>query len=632
MKSREQRKAAVAEMIATCEWDDDVDALHFSAVYDVMHEKVYGVTPTDAGPKTDAAAAALIDAEFGGNVMAAVEFAIWLWNRETKRERWRREEKQPGKRITWQWFFSANAVTDYRVEMQRAGKHLPAPAASVATPVDEDWKSALDWVERRGKPRALRPTINNIQLVLVHDPRWAGVLAIDEFIGDITTTRIPPWHDDLAPAGRNVGEWRDDDVPRLCAWLSREYACDAGTTAALHAAALAAAKKIVHPVRDYLRSLVWDGEARIDTWLADFCRATEDDYSRAVGAKFLIAAVARIMQPGVKVDTMLVLEGKQGALKSTAALTLGGEKWTLEMAPEFGTKDGYQVLRRKWVVEIPELEAMSRADASKAKAFISHRTDTYRPSYGRGSVDFPRQCVFIGTTNAEHYLKDDTGGRRFWPVRVRSIDIAGLAAARDQLWAEARVRFERGEAWHVTDQKLLERFEAEQADRHIADPREEAIHDWLREPSQEGVRRRANGVTTIDVLQGALKLPIKQCVRADQMLAAAALARAGWARDGRQSRRDGKQVRLYRPEDVAGRDGVVTRVRPLKKGRSSTLSQPSQPIPGSRGGKQDQGSDDTPTISETGRDGCDVVTAPARPLRRRSEAVKLKVVAGGGGG
>lgn len=220
------------------------------------------------------------------------------------------------------------------------------------------------------------------------------------------------------------------------------------------AAELVAVKHSFHPVRNYLNALAWDGTPRLDTWLSYYLGVERlnakapigGDYVDAIGRMFLISAVARIFEPGCQCDYALVLEGEQGNLKSSACTVLGGP-WFSDHLPDLhaNEKDVSQHLNGKWIIEIPELSALLKADAAAIKSFISRRVERYRRSYGRRDMFEPRQCIFIGTTNEATYLRDPTGGRRFWPVKVLSVDLAALRHDRDQLWVEAVHRYRQGE-------------------------------------------------------------------------------------------------------------------------------------------------------------------------------------------
>ncbi|WP_305568845.1 VapE domain-containing protein [Tabrizicola sp.] len=243
-----------------------------------------------------------------------------------------------------------------------------------------------------------------------------------------------------------------------------------------------------HPVKEWLAQLPpHDGKRRLDTWLTDYMGAETTPYSRAVGRAFLVAMVARVMRPGCKHDHVLVLGGSQGIGKSTACQILGGA-WSGDNMPSIrdGAREAGLYLRGHWLVELAELAPSRKAEAEDLKAFLSRSTDEIRAPYARRADVVPRQCVFIGTTNETAFLKDASGGRRFWPVTCGAkIDTDGLAADREQLFAEALAAFYAGETWHLTPE--MER----QAGIEQESAREE--HPW-----EQPIRRILDGLTNGD--------------------------------------------------------------------------------------------------------------------------------------
>jgi predicted P-loop ATPase len=320
-------------------------------------------------------------------------------------------------------------------------------------------------------------------------------------------------------------EWRpitDVDVLRITEYL-QSVGLPTVTKEVVHQAIeLVCRENRFHPVRDYLNAVQWDGAPRVASWLSVYLGAEDNEYHRAVGRMFLIMMVARIFEPGCRGDYMMVLEGPQGGFKSTACAVLA-DRWFSDNLPDlhYGGKDIGQHLRGKWLIEVAELSALDRAEASALKAFITRDTERYRPSYGRNEVIEPRQCVFVGTTNEPVYLRDKTGGRRFWPVKVGRIDIPALTRDRDQLFAETVRLYRAGVRWWPDPEFEREVIAGEQEARYEDDAWQEAIATWL-------AAERPQQVTILLLARQALYIETPKIGTADQRRIRNILFRLGW--------------------------------------------------------------------------------------------------------
>lgn len=410
----------------------------------------------------------------------------------------------------------------------------------MATVSDNPRAPALEKMTFKKNSPQPEKVMANIVAILRYDERWAGRILYDEFSQAILT-RDPPWHEDHAPkTDTGVRAWTDSDDSRVQIWCNRFYDVDFSVSDVQRAVDVVARTNVVHPPKQYLTSLVWDGTPRIDRLFAHYFGADDTDYTKGVSRRWIISAVARIMEPGCKVDCVPVLEGAQGVGKSTALRTLASKDWFFDGDLDMGDKDARQVLRGKWIIELAELDSLGRSEVNKVKKFITNQIDEYRPSYGRRTVSFPRQCVFTGTTNETQYLKDTSGNRRFWPIECgQDIRVDELQKDRDQLWAEAVRAYEANATWYADTAEFRALCQEEQADRMQSDPWEKPIADWLahQDPSV--------GILTTDVLQGPIGMDIAQIGKVEEMRAAAILKQLGWHRD-RQERIQGLRVRRFK--------------------------------------------------------------------------------------
>ena len=381
----------------------------------------------------------------------------------------------------------------------------------VRPPAAGGWKDQL----ARTENGSLIAHMQNVELILGNDERWAGVITFSAFSSKIVKLRTPPY-------GGGTGDWGDIDDIRVMKWLAQQYNLRVKASSVIEAVSVVAHDNSFHPVRNYLNKLEWDRVPRLDTWLNTVMGVTQSGYSAKVGKRWMISAVARVMRPGCKADSVMILEGGQGEGKSTAMSILGGD-WFMDTPFALGDKDGFQAIRGKWIIELGELDSFNKAESTKAKQFFSASTDTYRESYGRRTNDVPRQCVFVGTTNQDEYLKDATGNRRYWPVACTKVDLEQLREIRDQLWAEAMFCYEAGEIWWVNrDETAM--FSEAQDERFVVDEWEGPILTWLEE-SQIGETTSGS-----EVLASALKLDFGHWGKPEQMRVGAIMHRLGWRR------------------------------------------------------------------------------------------------------
>ena len=361
---------------------------------------------------------------------------------------------------------------------------------------DGSWRRLLD-ANSQGNPEK---TMKNLKTALAHDPKLKGKLRLNLFSGRIDLVGELPWK---RPS--DTATWGDDDAAQLRIYMEPFFG-KVTKNDLLDAVAACASDQAYHPVREYLQGLSWDGQPRLDGLFIDYLGAENTPYVRAVTRKAFTAAVARVMHPGCKYDTMLVLVGTQGRHKSTILAKMGGG-WFSDSLRTFGDKDSMETIQGTWLNEVAEMQAMSKADVDAVKMFLSKTNDYYRAAYGRYTADRPRQCVFFGTTNSKECLVDPTGGRRFWVVdidrRERTKNVfLDLDKERDQLWAEAVAYWRLGEALHLPAEleDVARKVQEEHRARHpweglIAEYLEQDIPaDWMRWSLTQRQAWRGGGV------------------------------------------------------------------------------------------------------------------------------------------
>ncbi len=337
---------------------------------------------------------------------------------------------------------------------------------------DDNWQTKLE-INKNGQ---VVNTLKNLITILHYDEQLKGIV-FNELSDGMEIKGEVPWQ-------HPSKFWRDADDAQLISYVDLNYGHFTKQNY-ITAVAKVTDDRSYHPIRQYLESLpMWDGVERIDTLLIDYLGAADSEYVRAITRKVLCAAVARVLSPGCKYDTILVLNGPQGIGKSTLISKLGGE-WFSDSLQLSDTHDktAAEKLQGYWIFEIGELAGLRKAEIETLRSFLSRQNDIYRASFGRRPTPHLRQCIFIGTTNAESgYLRDTTGNRRFWPVKVtgRSKKQAWMLSEKEtmQIWAEALSKFQAGETLYL-DEKLSEVAEEQQSEAMEADEREALVQEYL---------------------------------------------------------------------------------------------------------------------------------------------------------
>ncbi len=396
-------------------------------------------------------------------------------------------------------------------------KLLGAPEGSADAELVRDKNGTPVWCQQ------------NVIITLTFNSEWKERIAFNEFTGEID---INGSTGTTGAFGNMAIDWRplkETDATNITAWFNTHGYPEAAESLVKKGMAVVADGNVRNPVKEYLEGLEWDGEERIEKLFTKYFGAEASPYYEAIGAAFMISAVARaVSRNGAKVDTMPVLEGGQGEFKSTAIEKLFGEATFGDNLPPIGEKEASQYLRGKWCVEMAELENLRKKEWSTIKQFLSRKVEDYRRPYASLFVKEPRRNVFMGTTNEYKYVTDPTGARRLWPVRVGRLDIKAIEADRDQLWAEAHHRFSKKERWWLSkDEEAL--AEVVRDDRKPVD----AWFDVIRKSTE---KKLAHGETEIfnEEIYGddCLGIPVERRGRLSGDRIGPIMAQLGWRQGG----------------------------------------------------------------------------------------------------
>jgi predicted P-loop ATPase len=393
-------------------------------------------------------------------------------------------------------------------------------------------------LDSRGEPLMnVANTLTAIRLT----PEIEQALAYDELLcAAVLMTELPLVQGAKPVTGRTLPRpVTDEDVTRLQAWLQWNGLAKIGKEIVHQAVDAQSQERSFHKLREWLENRQWDGKPRLGKWLIDHLGAEDTPYHRDIGKMFLISMVARVFKPGCQSDYVLILQGPQGDLKSSACRVLAGEDYFADNLPDIRSKDANQYVRGLWLIELPELSAMSRSDVDAWKAFITRRKERYRPFYGRRETHEPRQCNFIGTTNRDEFLQDETGNRRMWPAKTGKIDLDALKADREQLFAEAVHCYRAGERWWPDQEFEKEHILPEQEARYVQDVWEPTVEKYLETLAADKIR-------VCDIATECLGFETSRISTADARRISRVLYRLGW----KQPPRTGKGRHYHRPNTV----------------------------------------------------------------------------------
>lgn len=442
------------------------------------------------------------------------EYLCQLWANRV--ELYDNETREEWHRLARSSFDRSKAQRDNRDSMANVFGALIVAAAP------EDWRHRLI-TTTKGDVVRVDANGHNLTTIFLNDP------AFDSLRWNTLTCDVELLEGPLAGAPKGTLDVAVTD------WLfsTPEYRIRMSREEVVARLISAARQKPFDPVKQYLEGLKWDGVPRLNKLLLDYCGVEygESEHIKRISRRFLVGAVARAYRPGIQMDTVLLLQGAQGLGKTSFVRALGGP-FMAELHMDVSNKDTLQAIAGRWFVELSELAAARKTDTESMRAFITRRVDVMRLPYGRITEEFPRRCVFVGTTNDEEPLTDAHGNRRYWPVSVGRIDTFALERDRDQLFAEAVVAYKSGERWWL-DEEEQKVADTEAGLYTQADAWVELIRDWiLRVPLEQ----RPKAISLHAVASKALLLDPNQLTRGVMIRLAFALKQLDFVRIGAKSK------------------------------------------------------------------------------------------------
>jgi len=372
------------------------------------------------------------------------------------------------------------------------------------------------------------PSAANVEDILNLDPWYRDKLRKNAFSCEVE------W------AGEKIN---DTDITKVRTAIGRDYKMEPSLNLASEMINAVATARSYHPVRDWLRSIKWDGKPRMSKLLEFYAGTEGTELNEALSRRFMISCVARVMDPGCKVDTVLILVGEQGTKKSTFFATLAGDPWFCDSPIDIRNKDAFGSLRGVWIYEMAELDAMRPREATTIKAFLSSKADSYRPPYARHNINQKRQVVFVGSTNERSFLADPTGARRFWPAKVvGGPRIIETGRDREQLWAEAVAAYDGRERWWLEENEGNDLKKAQEEYQH-EDPWESVVVDWW------SINPSAVGHSASKILTEAIKMDVDRQEKQHEMRLGGILTKLGMEKK-RTSLMGSRSWRWVNPDPV----------------------------------------------------------------------------------